>query len=269
MRVNSPRGLATLASFGPKIRKSVEARPDGLLLHENLLFSLFPPHAGMRQYWRDFDSLERWARSLPHQQWWQQFLRDRGGTGFWHETYFRGGQIESVYIDMPRDRPGQVRPGHARPRLAVLSPPSPGDAGRKRTAAGHRRRRAVSAVKPRRDRIAGESATLHRRRPLASTSSARTPLNRFRMASALRLAAAHTAPHLNRCNRPGRGGDRITDHQPAASTSPGSGDSAVDRWAGLVTPRTVDLATRATTNQLTSHPLRAGREYWGGAGYVR
>jgi len=28
-------------------------------------------------------------------------LRDRGGTGFWHETYFGGGQIESVYIDMP------------------------------------------------------------------------------------------------------------------------------------------------------------------------
>ena len=25
----------------------------------------------------------------------------QGGTGFWHETYFRGGQIESVYIDMP------------------------------------------------------------------------------------------------------------------------------------------------------------------------
>jgi hypothetical protein len=102
MRVNSPAGLRTLASFGPKIRKSVEARPDGLLLHENLVFSLFPPDAGMRQYWRDFDSLERWARSLPHRQWWQQFLRDRGGTGFWHETYFRGGQIESVYIDMPR-----------------------------------------------------------------------------------------------------------------------------------------------------------------------
>src|SRR6266576_2980260 len=102
MRVNEPRGLTTLISFGPRIRQSVQAQPDGLLLHENLLFSLFPPHAGMRQYWRDFDSLERWARSLPHQQWWQQFLRDRGGTGFWHETYFRGGQIESVYIDMPR-----------------------------------------------------------------------------------------------------------------------------------------------------------------------
>ena len=101
MRVNSPRGLKTLLSFGQKIRNSVEAGPDGLLLHENLLFSLLPPHVGMRQYWRDFDSLERWARSLPHKGWWQQFLRDTGGTGFWHETYFRGGQIESIFIDMP------------------------------------------------------------------------------------------------------------------------------------------------------------------------
>jgi fumigallin biosynthesis monooxygenase-like protein len=32
---------------------------------------------------------------------WQKFLRDRGGTGFWHETYFRDGQVESIYIDMP------------------------------------------------------------------------------------------------------------------------------------------------------------------------
>jgi hypothetical protein len=101
MRVNSVRGIKTLLSFGPKIKKAVEQKPDGLLLHENLLMSFFPPHAGMRQYWRDFDSLEKWARSGAHGQWWKGFLRDRGGTGFWHETYFRGGQIESVYIDMP------------------------------------------------------------------------------------------------------------------------------------------------------------------------
>jgi hypothetical protein len=36
MRVNSPAGLRTLAPFGPKIRKSVRAQPDGLSLHENL-----------------------------------------------------------------------------------------------------------------------------------------------------------------------------------------------------------------------------------------
>ncbi len=33
MRVNAPRGVRTLISFGPKIRKSVEAQPDGPLLH--------------------------------------------------------------------------------------------------------------------------------------------------------------------------------------------------------------------------------------------
>jgi hypothetical protein len=46
-------------------------------------------YLGMRQYWRDFEALERWARSEPHRLWWKQFLRDSGGTGFWHETYFK------------------------------------------------------------------------------------------------------------------------------------------------------------------------------------
>jgi hypothetical protein len=78
----------------------VAARPEGLLLHENVFYSLFPPHVGMRQYWRDFESLERWARSEPHREWWQRFLRDSGGTGFWHETYFMRGGMEAVYDDM-------------------------------------------------------------------------------------------------------------------------------------------------------------------------
>jgi hypothetical protein len=101
MRANSLRGFKTLVSFGPRIKRSVDAKPDGLLLHENLFFTLFPPHAGMRQYWRDFESLERWARTGVHSEWWKSFLEDRGGAGFWHETYSRGGQIESVSIDMP------------------------------------------------------------------------------------------------------------------------------------------------------------------------
>lgn len=100
MRVNMIAGIKTLIGFGPKIAKSVEAEPDGLLLHENYLFSLFPPHAGMRQYWRDFESLEKWTRSEPHREWWQQFLRDSGGTGFWHEAYFIRGGMEAVYIDI-------------------------------------------------------------------------------------------------------------------------------------------------------------------------
>jgi hypothetical protein len=100
MRVNTLTGLKTLIGFGPQISQSVNAKPDGLLLHENFMFSLFPPHAGMRQYWRDFDSLERWARSTPHQTWWRRFLRNSGGTGFWHEAYFMRGGMEAVYDDM-------------------------------------------------------------------------------------------------------------------------------------------------------------------------
>jgi hypothetical protein len=100
MRVNALAGLKTVFGFGPQIARSVDAKPDGLLLHENLMFSLFPLHTGMRQYWRDFDSLERWARSTPHRKWWEQFLRNSGGTGFWHEAYFMRGGMEAVYDDM-------------------------------------------------------------------------------------------------------------------------------------------------------------------------
>jgi hypothetical protein len=100
MRVRAITGIKTLIGFGPKISKSVDDQPEGLLLHENYLFSLFPPHAGMRQYWRDFESLENWTRSEPHRQWWQQFLKDSGGTGFWHEAYFVRGGMEAVYVDI-------------------------------------------------------------------------------------------------------------------------------------------------------------------------
>lgn len=102
MRVNRIFGLKTLLGFGPKISSSVEAHPDGLLCHENFIFSLFPMHGGMRQYWRDPESLLKWTRSDPHRQWWQSFLKDSGGTGFWHETYFRRGGMEAIYDDLPR-----------------------------------------------------------------------------------------------------------------------------------------------------------------------
>jgi len=117
MRVNTLRGLRTLLAFGPRIKTSVRAQPDGLLLHEDIVWGLFPPHIGMRQYWRDFDSLERWARTDPHSQWWRAFIKDRGGTGFWHETYLAGGGIEAGYLDMPNDI-----------GLAQFAPPLPSEA---------------------------------------------------------------------------------------------------------------------------------------------
>ena len=121
MRVRTPRGLGTLRSLGKQIERAAAARPDGLLRHELLWYSLLPPHAGMRQYWRDFDALERWARALPHKEWWSRFLRDPGGTGFWHETYFLRGGIDAIYDGIPRSL-GLLAFAPARPaRGAFLS----------------------------------------------------------------------------------------------------------------------------------------------------
>jgi hypothetical protein len=102
MRVNRLTGLKTLMGFGPKISNSVAATPSGLLVHEFFLFSFFPMHLGMRQYWRDMDSLMAWTRSDPHRDWWKNFLRDSGGTGFWHETYLMQGGMEAIYDDLPK-----------------------------------------------------------------------------------------------------------------------------------------------------------------------
>lgn len=102
MRVNRLTGIKTLLGFGPKISAAADSRPPGLLRHENFLFSLFPMHLGMRQYWRDADSLLVWTRSDPHRQWWKSFLKDSGGTGFWHETYFLRGGMEAIYDDVPQ-----------------------------------------------------------------------------------------------------------------------------------------------------------------------
>jgi hypothetical protein len=100
MRLNRLAGIRQFIKLGPQIQRAVDDRPAGLLLHENVIWGLIPPHVGMRQYWRDFESLESWARTLPHQRWWHDFLRDTGGTGFWHETYFRRGGFEAIYDDL-------------------------------------------------------------------------------------------------------------------------------------------------------------------------
>lgn len=100
MRVKSWRGLGTIIKLGPQINKAADEKPAGLLLHEGLLYSLLPLHIGMRQYWRDFESLEQWTRALPHREWWQSFLKDSRGTDFWHETYFMRGGMEAVYLDV-------------------------------------------------------------------------------------------------------------------------------------------------------------------------
>src|SRR3990172_8476042 len=69
MRVRTLAGIKKLLGLGPRIDKAGAARPEGLLHYENnIIFRLFPLHLGMRWYWKDFGSMERWARSEPHQR---------------------------------------------------------------------------------------------------------------------------------------------------------------------------------------------------------
>ena len=138
MRVRTFAGIKTLLGLGPQIDKAGVARPEGLLHFENnIIFRLFPLHIGMRWYWKDFDSMERWTRSEPHRTWWQNFIRDSGGTGFWHEAYFMRGGMEGVYVDVnrpplgfqafARDVPMRGPMFSARQRLQVSgdAPPQP------------------------------------------------------------------------------------------------------------------------------------------------
>lgn len=101
MRVNRLAGLKMLFGIGPKISASAKQQPEGLLVHETIAYSLFPMHIGMRQYWRDLETLLAWTRSEPHRDWWKAFLKDSGGTGFWHETYLMRGGMEAIYDDVP------------------------------------------------------------------------------------------------------------------------------------------------------------------------
>ncbi len=110
-RVRAWRGIASVLRIGKGLDAIQRDPPEGLLLHESVFFSL--RHVGMRQYWRDLASLERFTRSDPHKSWWRQFGRDAGGAGFWHETYRRAGGMEAIYIDMPPIGLGRVAP--ARP----------------------------------------------------------------------------------------------------------------------------------------------------------
>ena len=99
MKAHTFGGFLKLMKLGPQIMRAAKAGPDGLLHHEeNIIMSLFPLHVGMRQYWRDFESLERWTREMPHMGWWRDLIARPQGVSVWHETYCLRGGIESVFL---------------------------------------------------------------------------------------------------------------------------------------------------------------------------
>ena len=98
-RVSTWRGIRAVLGIGRKLEALKRDKPDGLLAHETVIFGL--NQIGMRQYWRDFDTMIAFTRSEPHKGWWSSFSKDPGGAGFWHETYRRNGGMEAIYLHMP------------------------------------------------------------------------------------------------------------------------------------------------------------------------
>jgi hypothetical protein len=98
-RVSGWQSFWALMGIGRKLNRIAQDKPDGLLLHEPIFYGF--GHVGMRQYWRDFDSLERFTRSEPHKSWWRDFSKDTKGGAFWHEAYRKSGGIEGLYAGFP------------------------------------------------------------------------------------------------------------------------------------------------------------------------
>src|SRR5579862_3873383 len=102
MRVNSLRGLKDIAQTRPGHQGcgSCQARGSFVTRRPDLFAGPFTPQcASIGLIWNPW---RLGARStMSHQKWWKDFLRDPGGTGFWHETYFRRGGFEAIYDDIP------------------------------------------------------------------------------------------------------------------------------------------------------------------------
>ena len=98
-RASGLKGMRDLVRIGRGLRSIQANPPDGLLAHETLLFGLL--HPGFRQYWRDFESLERFTRAPQHAAWWRDFARAPGNGGIWHETYRLRGGMEAIYSGIP------------------------------------------------------------------------------------------------------------------------------------------------------------------------
>ncbi|WP_298967290.1 DUF4188 domain-containing protein [uncultured Methylobacterium sp.] len=103
LKLRRVRALRALPDLGRGLSAIRRDPPDGLLFDQRFLFGW--NHIGIRQYWRDLDSLERFTREAPHGVWWKSFLKDPQGCGFWHETFSARGGFEAIYVEMP-DRQG-------------------------------------------------------------------------------------------------------------------------------------------------------------------
>jgi len=98
-RLRSLRAVPTFFRLGRGFAEIARHPPEGLLASDNFLFGW--NHLGIRQYWRDMETLSRFTRTSPHAGWWGRYATNFGGAGFWHEVYCARGGVEALYLGMP------------------------------------------------------------------------------------------------------------------------------------------------------------------------
>lgn len=109
MRVNKllafSKWIPVARAMRPMVEHLLEHKDMGLMHAQTFAYWR---GAGLVQYWRSFEQLERFARdpSLLHLDAWKRFNRAvgaDGSVGIWHETYVvAAGQYECIYGNMPR-----------------------------------------------------------------------------------------------------------------------------------------------------------------------
>jgi hypothetical protein len=108
MRINKPlkphKWFPAVMAM-PKMLKELNALPSE---ETGFLGATGVGFGAILQYWRSFEHLERYARSMDHAHFpaWVAFNKrmktNRADVGIWHETYLvKAGQYETVYSGMP------------------------------------------------------------------------------------------------------------------------------------------------------------------------
>jgi len=139
MRVNKPLKVhkwGPVAAAMPRMLKVLDNHPElGCLGYQQWLGRT----SIIVQYWRDFESLDRFARDkdLPHLEPWRRFnraVRDSGDVGIWHETFrVHADEYEAIYGNMPvyglaaaaRSVPASAKANTAAARIAVTTVDEP------------------------------------------------------------------------------------------------------------------------------------------------
>jgi hypothetical protein len=120
MRINrlwrADKWLPVVRAMGPMIGELAQDPQSGFLGAEPMLRNLRT--IALLQYWRDFDSLEAYARDREKHHWpaWTAFNKAVGGdgtVGIFHETYVvQAGHHETIYANMPPFGLGRVAGVH-------------------------------------------------------------------------------------------------------------------------------------------------------------